>query len=276
MQPMQAMPPGTDPTAVTGKRIGAFLIDLVVMAIVGFVLVLTFVEFIEYQEPFVPRHVRNICPDTGFQMINNELCIASEDSVLYADSIGPVQPLNFLISLMVFVVWQGLSGLTPGKALVGIRTVNAQGTPPGILRAFLRWVLLIVDLFPWCIPGLTGLIVANSSKGHRRVGDMVASTYVIDKAYLGQPVGQAQPSTGWGTPVAGAPMPGMAGMPPSPTIPGPPPTAAPPPAAAAPAAPVADPTQPQWDAARNAYIAWDATAQVWKQFDDASQEWRPI
>ena len=42
------------------------------------------------------------------------------------------------------------------------------------------------------------------------------------------------------------------------------------------AAPASDPTQPQWDTARNAYIQWDPTGQVWLQFNDATQQWGPI
>jgi hypothetical protein len=38
----------------------------------------------------------------------------------------------------------------------------------------------------------------------------------------------------------------------------------------------ADPTQPQWDPARNAYIQWDPDGQRWMQYDDATQQWRPI
>ena len=38
----------------------------------------------------------------------------------------------------------------------------------------------------------------------------------------------------------------------------------------------ADPTQPQWDAARNAYIQWDPVGQRWMQFDQATQQWGPI
>ena len=56
-------------------------------------------------------------------------------------------------------------------------------------------------------------------------------------------------------PAAGAPAPGS-------------PSATPP--------PPADPTQPQWDADRRAYIQWDQIGQRWMQFDQATQEWRPI
>ena len=45
---------------------------------------------------------------------------------------------------------------------------------------------------------------------------------------------------------------------------------------AQPVAPTVDPTQPQWDAARHAYIAWEPTRQLWMQHDTTTNEWRPI
>jgi hypothetical protein len=76
-----------------------------------------------------------------------------------------------------------------------------------------------------------------------------------------------------------------ASPPESPAAPGAQPYSPPvPPAASAPApgtpsatppAP-ADPTQPQWDAERGAYIQWDQVGQRWMQFDQASQQWGPI
>jgi len=50
----------------------------------------------------------------------------------------------------------------------------------------LRWLLWWVDgpitLF------LCGIITSATSRGHRRVGDMAADSYVVAKADAGQPV----------------------------------------------------------------------------------------
>ena len=88
-------------------------------------------------------------------------------------------------------------------------------------------------------------------------------------------------------------VPAMAGMPGSPMAPGPmmgsspmgappsAPSAAPmmtPPVASAPVATAAQPaaTEPQWDAARNAYIQWDGVNQRWMQYDQTAGAWKPI
>ena len=72
-----------------------------------------------------------------------------------------------------------------------------------------------------------------------------------------------------GMPAAG---PGTFGGPPMASPSGPPPTA--------PTAPAATPqpaaTEPQWDAARNAYIQWDAVNSRWMQYDQAASTWKPI
>jgi RDD family len=89
------------------------------------------------------------------------------------------------LSILINVLIQGLKGWTPGKLLFGIRTVAGDGRAPGIGRAIIRWLLLIVD---GLCGGLVGLIVALTSTGHRRVGDMAAKTYVVGKRDMGHPI----------------------------------------------------------------------------------------
>ncbi|MEA2348416.1 MAG: hypothetical protein QOG62_2203 [Thermoleophilaceae bacterium] len=86
---------------------------------------------------------------------------------------------NLVVWLGLLVVLPGLTGGTIGKFVFGIRVVGADARPPGILRSLLREIMWIVDDFPYFIPGLTGFIVALSSKSNQRVGDMVAGTWVI-------------------------------------------------------------------------------------------------
>src|SRR5258706_551884 len=67
------------------------------------------------------------------------------------------------------------------------------------------------------------------SKGHRRLGDMAAGTYVVAIASVGRPVVFAGPAPLY----ASAPRPMGAPPPPPPQ------------------------SQPQWDPARNTYVQWD-------------------
>jgi uncharacterized RDD family membrane protein YckC len=98
--------------------------------------------------------------------------------------------LNTLLSIGVLWIMQGLTGKTPGKAVVGIKVVNAEGNPPGVGRAALRSILGIVDAFPYFLWYLVGFIVALTSERNQRVGDMAAGTFVVDKKAV-SPTGPA-------------------------------------------------------------------------------------
>ena len=76
-----------------------------------------------------------------------------------------------------------MSGYSIGKAVMGLRVVKqSDGQLAGIGANGLRWLLGIIDFGPCLLPGLiTGL----TTKGHRRIGDMAASTLVVDKSQVG-------------------------------------------------------------------------------------------
>ena len=89
--------------------------------------------------------------------------------------------------LAVFGVLQGRTGATPGKALVGVRTVRADATPPGFGRAVARTLLWLVDGAPWVVPGAVAIVTAGTTPGHRRVGDMACETFVVDRRAVRSP-----------------------------------------------------------------------------------------
>lgn len=70
-----------------------------------------------------------------------------------------------------------MDGQTPGKRAVGLRVVNANGTPVGWVPSIVRNLMRTVDMLPVCYGfGLVaGLVDAHS----RRFGDMVADTLVV-------------------------------------------------------------------------------------------------
>jgi uncharacterized RDD family membrane protein YckC len=271
----------SDPTSVMGKRIGAYIVDSILglaifLAIFAATVEETTVGFNPCDDP-VGDGYQGCMVDDFFVVWDGEEATAYD---LGDGAIAWIAGAGYAV--LVYVIWQGLSGMTPGKALFGIRTVGEDGNVPGIGRAFVRTILWVVDGIGCGVP-LVGPIAAFTSKGHRRVGDMAAKTYVVGKSSLGAgPVvipGMTPPSTGapFGSPGYGATQPGWGTTPPGMPVtpPGMPTT----PVATAPTeAPAAPPAagEPQWDAARNAYIQWDAGQQKWLQFDDATQQWRPI
>jgi uncharacterized RDD family membrane protein YckC len=86
-----------------------------------------------------------------------------------------------LISILYYVLMEGIAGGTIGKFLTGIRVVNEDGTKLGWSGAVVRNVARIVDAFPYVFPYLVGAISAWSSPKKQRLGDRWANTVVVTK-----------------------------------------------------------------------------------------------
>jgi uncharacterized RDD family membrane protein YckC len=271
----------TDPTAVFGRRVVAALIDAALIIIPVVMLATSSFEY--YEESNLRVDGSEFCET--YTDGEGGACIQVGDRVYFSDdSNAGASALLWGAALLVFVLLQGITGWTPGKLVTGVRCVREDGRPPGILKALLRWLLWIVDGFPYLIPALVGFIVGLTTVGHRRVGDMVAKTFVVGRASAGSPIvvpgltapppvtagtwgsppGPSGASTGWGPAVD----PSSAGWP------GPPPPAASTPAVPPAAAPGTE--SPQWDQARGTYIQWDPTEGAWMQWNDGTKAWSRI
>lgn len=158
---------GRDPTRVVTRRSVALLIDALLLAVIPAVTALV-VGGAEVR--------KGECPDP---LPAGRDCIGFKQQVMLIDKraffwfVG----LLVLLYLVVFVTAQGVTGASPGKALLGIRVVRADGTMPGKLRSFVRLVAWVVDGLVLVLP--VALWSAWLSPGHRRVGDWVAGTYVV-------------------------------------------------------------------------------------------------
>ncbi|WP_308208544.1 RDD family protein [Paractinoplanes aksuensis] len=82
-----------------------------------------------------------------------------------------------VIVLLYYTLFEGLTGLTIGKWVTGIRVIDAgSGGRPGLLSGFVRTLLRLIDGFLGYLVGF--LIVINSDR-RRRLGDMAAKTLVV-------------------------------------------------------------------------------------------------
>lgn len=97
-----------------------------------------------------------------------------------------------LTALLVFVLLPANGGWSPGQRLFGLRTVDGSGDDVGLGTHALRTLVGVVDAFPWFLPGLLGWILARSDTQHRRLGDRVAKTLVIDSK---EPITFVDPAT---------------------------------------------------------------------------------
>src|SRR6185369_3000565 len=82
---------------------------------------------------------------------------------------------GWVLSVAVyFVVFWTLAGQTLGMRLVGLRVTDGKGKPPGVARALLRFVALLVAIAPLFL----GLATIPFDRRRRGLQDMVAGTTV--------------------------------------------------------------------------------------------------
>jgi uncharacterized RDD family membrane protein YckC len=189
-----ARPPGAaaltgsarrDPTAVLGRRYGAFLIDAVVCVIAFVVFLLPFATERTRAETLRLPGCHLSTSDSSRVECDNRVVFQVNDTVYEANG-GAFIALSILFTFLYFAVMEGFTGGSLGKHLTGTRVVAQSGERPGIWLAGVRWLLFVIDgpltLF------LCGIITSSVSRGHRRLGDMAAGTYVVGRDDAGHPV----------------------------------------------------------------------------------------
>lgn len=68
-------------------------------------------------------------------------------------------------------------GATPGKKVIGLRVMNANGTPVGWTGSLIRNLIRAVDVLPGCY--LFGCVSVMLSRNFQRLGDLAAATVVV-------------------------------------------------------------------------------------------------
>jgi len=75
------------------------------------------------------------------------------------------------------VIFEVLSGATPGKKMMSLTVVQDDGTPVNVMGSLLRNLLWPADFFP--VFYFTGLISMTLNSQFKRLGDLVAGTQVV-------------------------------------------------------------------------------------------------
>ncbi len=172
--PVGPGPDGRDPTRVVTRRGVALLVDALLLALIPTVTVAIVGN---------ASMGKGACPDplpAGRNCLSyrNQLVLIDKDVSLAFFG------LLVLLYLLVFVVVQGFTGSSPGKALLGIRVVRSDGTSPGVVRSMVRALAWVVDGIALLVP--IALWAAWFTPGHRRVGDWVAGTYVVRRSAVAE------------------------------------------------------------------------------------------
>lgn len=291
--------PMADPTSIVGRRIGAWFLDLLIYLVIAVLLSLAGGGAGAETRTFDnSSQATSFCD--GWNQTHQGFCFntssGSETTVTTYET-GALSSAWLPLHFALYVVIQGITGGSLGKLALGLRVVTADGQRCGIGRSFLRTMLWIVDAITCALPILGGILML-STKGHRRVGDMVAKTFVVAKEQEGHPVvvpgltapaawpGATQPGYpgyqpqapgGWPAGPAGPAGPAAPGGWPSPPTTGQTGTWAPSGTGAPPVqSPAPTEDGPTWDAAREAYIQYDRAQGAWVQWNDDAKQWRPI
>ena len=98
--------------------------------------------------------------------------------------VGP-QLLLALLALVVFAIFWGYyiffeaawNGQTPGKRLLGLRVMRADGTPVALTEVAIRNLVRIVDFLPLAYG--VGVLTMFFQPQSRRMGDLAAGTLVV-------------------------------------------------------------------------------------------------
>ena len=136
---------------------------------------------IKYEPASVTQRMTALLLDCFFMFLYSIALIAILVSSL-KDIFGTtgfifVMGILFLPALCYHVLFESLmNGQTPGKAIKKIKVTNLDGSTPGFLAYFLRWLLLTIDMFPY---GGVGALCIIFTKNHQRLGDLAAGTVVV-------------------------------------------------------------------------------------------------
>ena len=282
-EPQDAAPPGggnggpdtaSDPTDVIGRRIVAHLID-------------TLVYGAAFVAPFLALATRtrfeSLTDDEyRFELAGGQAALRlGEDVWFMADTeFYTVLGIGFGVFLVLEVFLQGLAGFTVGKLVTGLRTIDGDGYAPGVGRAFVRTLFWLVDSLPvgFAVP-LLGFVTAVASSSSRRLGDMAARTFVVDRRAKGKALRTAvepeaveiEPDdqdpfdddrgaqrTDWRAGEWADDQPATeSGGEAQPDTP--------------------DPARydPEWDPERGTYVQWDPRNERWLAFDQDTDRWVP-
>ena len=133
------------------KRIIAAVVDLVILAVVGGILMLIFGAPLALTGDFA--------------------------AMMAAGSVAWL--VTALISLAYFVYFEGTTGQTLGKKMVNIKVVmQKSGRQLEYADALVRNILRIIDFLPAFY--ILGLILIAVSENKQRLGDMAAKTIVVE------------------------------------------------------------------------------------------------
>lgn len=144
----------------------------------------------QYENASVGRRWLGACIDYIIYITVYYFAIFIWGSTVFSTDTEANDPVILLTGLLVAFLWIGLwflifpviealnNGRTLGKAIVGVRVLKLNGGKPNFGHLLVRHLFDFVDYMPFF--GIVGVIVAVNTENKQRVGDLVASTIVVN------------------------------------------------------------------------------------------------
>lgn len=193
----------SDPTDVVGRRVFAFLLDFLLVGVLSLVIgaagftnafsaETTELDSVDEAIEFC-EEANGGSPDFSGFFDGDSFCVPADVDALeisFDSSEGNIAVLPIVHGglWLIQILLQAFTGATIGKFMTGLRVVREDGGRPGLVRSAVRTIAYFIDGFPWAPPMLLGLIASVTSKRHRRLGDRLAGTFVVNKNAAGYPV----------------------------------------------------------------------------------------
>ena len=138
-----------------GSRIVAIIVDLIILSLVVVIIALP------------------LGLSAGLSAMGNPAQLFAARSAFFVS----FMVLNVLVWLLYFTYFEGTTGQTLGKKIMGIKVVKENGDQPSFMDALIRTILRIIDGIAFY---LVGFIVILVSEKKQRLGDMAAGTIVVE------------------------------------------------------------------------------------------------
>lgn len=122
---------------------------------------------------------------------NRDLLVRLTDPDLIATLTLWIWAISILTNIAYFTYFHGSSGRTPGKMLMGLQVVSADGAPISFGVAFLRSVGYLVSSFVFCL----GYIWIGFDRRKQGWHDKIAGTVVIIREPQGSTAGLTIPDS---------------------------------------------------------------------------------
>lgn len=150
------------PVAGIGSRFLAALVDTAIIALLQVIILGTLLWIIAQVNNF-----------SLFDASNN----SSNEQIFYW-ILGLIILLSFVFYWGYYIFFETLwNGQTPGKRIVGLRVIRANGTPVSVSEVVIRNLVRTIDLLP--IAYGVGVVTMFISQNSRRLGDLAAGTVVV-------------------------------------------------------------------------------------------------